>query len=513
MLSPRATAVAPFAVLGALVAGILLGERAGPSDGRLVLLAGLGFGGAAFVPRRAQRSRGAVAVLGLLAGDAVGCASLQRAMHGGTRWPLSPASMMRWAVPLAELVEARSDVVAEATLVEDPYGSRFTSRVLARLDSVQIDGGGRDPGGRTILLVGEGDAGPRLGVLAAGDRVVARGWLRPLDTYDRRLRWRHAVARLDASRLLAFRDPEGVLAAAANTLRGVVIRGQSRLEPTERALVTGFLLGDTRALPDHVLARFRAAGLSHLLAVSGANVAFVLALVGPALRRLPRAVRLAATLGVLVLVGAMTRWEPSVLRACAMAACAVLAVHLGRPARTIRVLALAVGALVLVDPFLVHSVGFVLSCGASLGIALWAPGLAARLPGPVWFRESLATTVAAHVGVAPVLWVVFGSIPLVALPANLLAVPVAGPLTTWGLGAGIATGLLGGGAPGLGALLTVPTRLLAQAVLGIADAASLAPLSLGPRTAALAGAGALALGVAVRLGRMLRRHALVVPPR
>jgi competence protein ComEC len=125
----------------------------------------------------------------------------------------------------------------------------------------------------------------------------------------------------------------------------------------------------------------------------------------------------------------------------------------------------------------------------------------------------MATTVAAQVGVAPVLWTVFGSIPLVALPANLLAVPVAGPLTTWGLGAGIAAGLLGGVVPGFSALLAVPTRLLAQAVLGLADAASRAPMSLGLRTATLAGAAVLALGVAVRLGRMLRRHALVVPPR
>jgi competence protein ComEC len=494
-------AAAPFAVLGALVAGTLLGERAGPGDGHSALLVGIGFGGAALALRSAPRARTAVVLVSLVAVVTLGCASMQRAMHGVTRWPL------------ADLVEARADVVAEVTLVEDPDGSRFTSRVLARLDKVRIDGSPRDGGGRTVLLVGEADAGPRLGVLAAGDRAVLRGWLRPLDGYDRRLRWRHAAARLDASRLLAFRDPDGMLATVANVLRGVVVRGQAGLESTERALVTGFLLGDTRALPDDVLAQFRAAGLSHLLAVSGANVAFVLALVGPALRRLPRSARLGTTLAVLVLFGAMTRWEPSVLRACAMAACAVLAVHLGRPARTTRVLALAATALVLVDPFLVHSVAFLLSCGASLGIALGAPPIARRLPGPAWFRESMATTVAAQVGVAPVLWTVFGSIPLVALPANLLAVPVAGPLTTWGLGAGIAAGLLGGVVPGFSALLAVPTRLLAQAVLGLADAASRAPMSLGLRTATLAGAAVLALGVAVRLGRMLRRHALVVPPR
>ena len=69
-------------------------------------------------------------------------------------------------------------------------------------------------------------------------------------------------------------------------------RGGSHLPATERALVAGFLLGDTRALPTEVEEEFRAAGLTHLLAVSGANVAFVLALVAPVLRRLALRTRL-----------------------------------------------------------------------------------------------------------------------------------------------------------------------------------------------------------------------------
>src|SRR5687768_12616444 len=232
----------------------------------------------------------------------------------------------------------------------------------------------------------------------------------------------------------------------------------------------------------------------------------------PLLRRLSRHLRLLTTLGVLGLFGAMTRWEPSVLRACVMAAVAVTALHIGRPAHTTRVLALAVAALLVLDPFLLHSVGFQLSCAASLGIALMAAPIARRLRGPMWLRDTIATSAAAQLGVAPVLLPVFGAMPLVALPANLLAVPVAGPLTTWGLAAGALGGLLRPLAPSVTALLQLPTRLMADAMLGIADAAARVPLSLDPRGALL-----LALGIAVaalaRRGRMLRRHALVVPPR
>jgi competence protein ComEC len=302
----------------------------------------------------------------------------------------------------------------------------------------------------------------------------------------------------------------------ANAARGVVLGGTDGLAPTERALVAGFLLGDTRDLPDPVLARFRDAGLSHLLAVSGANVAFVLALLAPLLRRAPRGTRLAGTLAALVLFGAMTRWEPSVLRACAMAAIAVLAAHVGRPARGIRVLALAASALLLVDPFLLRSIGFLLSCGASLGIALLAGPLARRLRGPAWLREALGTTLAAQVGVAPLLLPVFGTIPLVSLPANLLAVPLAGPLTTWGLTGGVAAGIVRPHAPRAAALLQLPTRVLSQALLGIADLAGSAPVPLDAGDVVAVVAGALIAGGAVLAWRarrrMLRERALVVPP-
>jgi competence protein ComEC len=335
--------------------------------------------------------------------------------------------------------------------------------------------------------------------------------------YDERLRWRHAAARLDVLEVMAMTPSAGPLATMANAARGLVLDGTDTLPVDERALVAGFLLGDTRDLPPDVLEQFRDSGLSHLLAVSGSNVAFVLALFGPLLRRSPRALRVAATLGVLLVFGAMTRWEPSVLRACAMAACAVLALHLGRPATGVRVLALAVTILLLVDPFLLRSVAFQLSCGASLGIALLARPFAHRLRGPAWLRESLGTTAAAQVGVAPVLLPVFGSVPLISFPANLLAVPLAGPLTMWGLTAGALAGIARGVAPPLATALQMPTQLLAEGVLGLADLASTAPLAVDARGAAVLAATTtlVASGVTVlrRRRRRLRERAMDVPTR
>jgi competence protein ComEC len=65
--------------------------------------------------------------------------------------------------------------------------------------------------------------------------------------------------------------PRGPLDRVANGLRGLVLAGSSHVHPVERALLAGFLLGDTRGVPDGLTEQFRAAGLTHLTAVSGEN--------------------------------------------------------------------------------------------------------------------------------------------------------------------------------------------------------------------------------------------------
>jgi competence protein ComEC len=145
------------------------------------------------------------------------------------------------------------------------------------------------------------------------------------------------------------------------------------------------------------------------------------------------------------------------------------------------VLALAVVALVLADPFLLHSIGFLLSCGASAGIAVLAVPITARFPGPRWLGEPLAVTLAAQVGVAPVLIPVFGSVPLAALPANLIAGPLAGPLTALGFVTGLAGGMVEPWWPDLAVALQAPTGLLARAVLQVAAVFSRLPVDVDGR--------------------------------
>lgn len=401
----------------------------------------------------------------------------------------------------------------DGELVADPVVEQFGTRVLARVSHVTAHasrrGTGADfaaapsriPGDRIVLLRASGDTAMRLGILEAGDRLSARGTLEPLDGYDARYATRHAAARFRVETLDAFESADGIV-GVANSLRNALLAPARALSPTSRALFASFLVGDTRGLPATVVDDFRAAGLSHLLVVSGANVAFVLAACGPVIRRLTRGPRFALVLAVLILFGTMTRWEPSVARAVVMAGLVTLAATLGRGVGPLRVLVMTVIVLLVVDPFLLHSVGFGLSVGASAGIALLGPAFARAIPGPRILRETLAVTAAAQLGVLPVLLAVFGSTPLVAVPANLLAVPVAEPLTIIGLAGTLLSTVVTPFAPGAGAVVLLPVELALRWILLVARLAARVPVAVDTR--AVTGLAALALCAAAV--RRCHRH-------
>lgn len=352
-------------------------------------------------------------------------------------------------------------VTGIATLVDDPDDIGYAVRAIVRLD------------GQRLQAYAHGGAAGSLLNRLAGERVLITGVVRPLTGRAApSLRRRHVLGRLEVSSAEAM-SAGNLMARVSNAFRRTLDRGAASIPDERRALLAGFLLGDDREQSSRTRDDFRAAGLTHLLAVSGQNVAFVIAAASPLLFRVGLRPRLVMGLVVLVLFGTMTRWEPSVLRAVAMAAVTMVAATIGRPASTIRVLALSISVLLLVDPLLVGSLGFLLSVGACLSIAIVSPRLAGALPGPAWLRGPLAVTIAAQIGVAPVLVTVFDGVPLASLPANLLAVPAAGPVMVWGLVAGMPAGILG---EPVAAVLHVPTQLFIGWIASVARTMAALPL-------------------------------------
>jgi competence protein ComEC len=436
----------PVVAVAALVAGIEAGEH------RIGFIALLLCGAAAVLLAGARRVVLVAVVLG-----ALGSVAMTRALDGQRHSPLVRAGA-------TEL---------HGTLVDDPAGPSFSASALVRTSR------------GIVLATSSGDDAMRFRVLQAGDRVQLTGVVVPVRGRER---WQHAVADLARTHVVALRAPSG-LYALADALRNRVLAGTRALPNEPRALVAGFLLGDTRTIPASTTAAYRAAGLSHLLAVSGENVAFVLALIGPVLRRMRLGLRTVVAIAVILIFAAMTRFEPSVLRASVMAAIALLGVLAGRPASRVRVLAYAVIVLLTVDPFLLHSVGFLLSCGAAAGIALATPAIMARLPGPAFVCEPLAVSLGAQVGVTPVLLIAFGSVPVVTPLTNLLAAPAAELIGVYGFTAsGLASYV-----PTMAPILHAPTQLLVAWVSAVARMGAAVPVQLTARGAW----GVAAVGCAV----------------
>ena len=296
-----------------------------------------------------------------------------------------------------------------------------------------------------VLLVAPTD---RWRMLLPGQQVTATAVMAPADS-----------GQLTVAVLRVRGPPDAVSEAAAwqqaaQTLRSGLREAASVLDPEPRGLVPALVVGDTDGLPPQVVDEFQAAGLAHLLAVSGTNLAVVCIAVLLLLRTMRCGPRTAAAGAMVALVGfvVLAGPEPSVLRAGVMGAVGLLALAIGRQRAAFPALSMAVIVLVLWDPAMAVSIGFALSVLATGGLVLIAPRWAERLAGrgvPRGLAEALAAPAAAHLVTAPVVAGFAGEVSVVAVVANLLAAPVVAPATVLGVLAAVVAPL----APWLAELL------------------------------------------------------------
>jgi competence protein ComEC len=261
----------------------------------------------------------------------------------------------------------------------------------------------------------------------------------------------HVVLRLDEWHLVGRRGGLGGVAdALRRRLRASIARG---LTGERAAVVEGVVLGDENGLADDLRQRFRAAGLYHLLAVSGQNVVLVAGSVLTVawVLGIPRLVAqfgaLAAIVAYVLAVGA----QPSVVRAGIAGALGSLAWLTARAAERWHLL--LVGAIVLLawNPYTLLDAGFQLSFAAVVAIFVLVPRFQRVLEGYPFgaLRPGIAVSAACGAATAPILWLQFHSLQLLAVPANLLAAPAVVPLLTLALAAAALAPLSSGGAAAL----------------------------------------------------------------
>jgi competence protein ComEC len=237
-----------------------------------------------------------------------------------------------------------------------------------------------------------------------------------------------AIARARGAEVMPGSGDPGVAMAA---LRGSLLHGLNSLVPEpEAALGAGILLGVRASIAPEINDAFAAAGLTHVVAISGWNIAIVAALVMALVRPLETrrggrwstaALAVGAVGGYVILTGA----SPSVVRAALMAGAMLVGRLGGTRAHASSALGLAALVMLLVAPAVLWDVGFQLSLLATAGLIWFGRSIERRLGGwPAWIREPVALTMAAQLTTLPVILVNFERLSLVAPLSNVLVVPI-----------------------------------------------------------------------------------------
>jgi competence protein ComEC len=400
--------VRPQALACALVAGLALANVVRASVFAVVLLVA----GAVFVPRAAL-----MAAALLLLGWWWGSARLAQLDHTVLASHIGEAARVR--------------VVVTGPVRRGRFELRVPG-VATRYERRHV----HEP---VLLELAKGRAPPQGAVLSA--LAVLKQPRGPSHGFDERtwLRRRgvHVVLQLDDWHVVGRR---GGLGGVADALRRRLRMASTRgLRGERAAVITGVVLGDENGLADGLRQRFRAAGLYHLLAVSGQNVVLVAGSVLVVAWVLGIS-RLIAHVGALVGIAAYVLAvgaQPSVVRAGIAGALCSVAWLTSRATDRWHLLLVGATALLAWNPYTLFDAGFQLSFAAVVAIFVLVPRIQRVLEGyPLGrLRTGIAVSAACGVATAPILWLQFHSLQLLAIPANLLAAPAVAPLLMLALGA------------------------------------------------------------------------------
>ena len=440
----------------------------------------------------------------LLAAAAVGLRLLDRRPAART----AAAVALGVAVVLARVALGGGVAATPAGPDALPAGDGpWTVRVMALaapLDGSQRFTGGLEDGAGLRLDV----TAPRYPPVRAGDRVEVRGALRappdgPYGAYLARTGVAATLATRSLRQLAAAADADqlvqGIRADAGDAL-------ERALPEPAAGLAAGILIGLRERVDRELAADFTTTGLSHVVAISGWNIALVAGLVAALLGTWARRRRAVATVAAIALYTVLAGASPSVLRAAVMAGVVLLARETGRPGTAARALAWAVVLLLVVGPATVADAGFQLSAAATAGLLAWGTPLAARLRArlprlPGFIVEGLAVSLAAQAATLPIVLLSFGRLAPLSPILNLLVVPLVPLAMATGTLALVGGLLAGAGAPALVAtLLGLPGALVIGLMVMLVQTAADLPFAgvtlPPPAGAALGGLAAAMLLVA-----------------
>jgi competence protein ComEC len=327
---------------------------------------------------------------------------------------------------------------------------------------------------------------PRYPIVVPGDLLVLDGPIRPRpdSPYGEYLERIGAVGTLTARAIEVVPAPSSPGQQLERMRRGAAEALARVLPEPESGLAAGILIGLRDRVDRDLAAAFTTAGVSHVVAISGWNIAIVAAAVAALAGRLGRRRRSILTILAIVAYVAFAGASASVVRAAAMAGVVLLARESGRAGRASAALGWAATLLLLSDPKLIGDAGFQLSSLATAGLIAWATPLTERIESlgrgrvPRWLAESLGVSLAAQAATLPIVLASFGRLAVLSPVVNLFVVPLVAPAMAVGIlalfgGLAVTAGL----PPVVGAVLAAPGWVVLRTLVAMVEVAAGLPFA------------------------------------
>lgn len=209
----------------------------------------------------------------------------------------------------------------------------------------------------------------------------------------------------------------------ANATQNSIIKQVNTVDNGDTGgLLIGILLGNKDSISEEIQTDFKNSGLSHLLAVSGLHVNYVILAIVFALNKIRLNKRLASTITIVIIIFFMyiTNFTESVVRAGTMGIIALGAQVLYRKQDTLTSIALSLLIILVENPYKLFSIGLQLSYAGTLGIVIFYPKFKKRM------KDIIAVCLSAQILIFPIILIHFNLFSTHFLLANILASPLAG---------------------------------------------------------------------------------------
>lgn len=175
----------------------------------------------------------------------------------------------------------------------------------------------------------------------------------------------------------------------ANSVKSIIInKSNNNLSENASSVFLGILLGEKSQISDEISTYFKLGNMSHILAVSGAHVGYIILMVNILLGKTQKKFYSVCTIIILVFFMVITNFMPSVVRACTMSIIAIFAKLVYRKSDIYNNLAISAFLILLSNPYTILNIGFQLTYLGTLGIVLLSKRMSTCLYNKIFHKEN-----------------------------------------------------------------------------------------------------------------------------